>query len=56
MLEALADALNCDPADLITRAPGDDGGIMLVWGKIPVVDRARALEVLKALARTGTNG
>ena len=49
MLEALAPELRCTPADLIMRPPDKDGGIMLVWSKIPAADQHRALEVLKAL-------
>jgi len=43
MLEALADALSCEPSDLITRDPKSAAGI-------PEVDRAKALEVLKAFS------
>lgn len=56
MLEALAVELRCEPADLIMRDPKAEGGIMLVWNEIPTADRPRALEVLRALARTGTRG
>lgn len=55
MLEALADALNCEPADLITRSPLAEKGLQLVWDQIPEKDRARALQVLMAFA-TGTDG
>jgi len=50
MLEALADALNCEPSDLITRDPKSAVGIMMVWEQIPEGDRSKALEVLKAFA------
>lgn len=50
MLEALAEELRCDPADLITRDPAHDASILLLWSKIPEMGRARALSVLKALA------
>jgi transcriptional regulator with XRE-family HTH domain len=51
MLEALASELRCDPADLITRDPAHDAGIMLVWSWIPEADRPRALNILKELAK-----
>lgn len=48
MLEALAEALNCEPSDLITRDPKSSMGVMLIWDQIPETDRAKALQVLKA--------
>ena len=57
MLEALADALLCEPADLISRPPDTENGVQLVWNQIPLEDRAKALEVLKAFRKKdGTNG
>lgn len=52
-LEALADALNTDPASLLMRNPLDPDGIWTVWDQIPPTERARAIEVLRALTRTG---
>lgn len=54
MLEAFATALDTDPASLLTRNPLDPDGVWTVWDQIPPIDRPRAIEVLKALARTGT--
>lgn len=57
MLEALADALNCDPADLIARPPGYETGLSLIWSQIPDGDRAKALDVLRAFTKKdGTTG
>lgn len=56
MLEALADALRCDPAELLMRDPRADEGIMLVWSKIPESSKTTALNILRELARTGTDG
>lgn len=56
MLEAFAQALGTDPASLLMRNPLDPEGIWSVWDQIPAGDRARAIEVLKALTRTGTGG
>ena len=55
-LEALAEALDTDPASLLIRNPLDPEGIWSVWEALPTADRARAIEVLKALRRTGTDG
>lgn len=54
MLEALADALTTDVASLLTRNPLDPEGIWTIWDQIPQTERPRAIEVLKALTRTGT--
>lgn len=55
MLEALAEALSCEPADLISRPPGTENGLSLIWDQIPVEDREKALNVLKAFTKkTGT--
>ena len=51
MLEALADAFQCEPSDLIARPPGVSEGLSYVWEQIPVEDRAKALEVLKAFTK-----
>jgi transcriptional regulator with XRE-family HTH domain len=56
MLEALADALNCEPSDLIVRDPKTTAGIMLIWDQIPEADRVQALKVLSQFKRTGTDG
>jgi transcriptional regulator with XRE-family HTH domain len=56
MLELLADALNCDPADLLMRDPSDPSGIWSVWDSIPIADRPRIVAVIKAILgeKTGT--
>lgn len=54
LLEALADALTTDPASLLMRDPSDPEGIWSVWETVPPEERVRAIEVLRALARTGT--
>lgn len=57
MLEALADALMCEPSDLISRPPGTENGLTLVWNQIPLADRSKALDVLKAFTKKdGTSG
>jgi hypothetical protein len=51
MLEALAEALTCEPSDLISRPPDSENGLYLVWNSIPVLDRPQALEVLRAFTK-----
>lgn len=46
LLEAAAEALTCDPADLIMRDPGAPEAIWSIWDQIPPVDRDQALKVL----------
>jgi transcriptional regulator with XRE-family HTH domain len=53
-LEAAADVLRCDPADLIIRDPSDPDGIWTVWDTIPVTKRAQALALLKVIQGSGT--
>lgn len=49
MLEALADALACEPADLIMRNPMQDQMIWSLWEKLSEGERAQAIAVIKAL-------
>ena len=55
-LEAAADALMCEPADLLVRDPSKPEAIWSLWEKIPPVDKPRAIAILKALTgdKTGT--
>ncbi|MBI1359848.1 MAG: helix-turn-helix domain-containing protein [Alphaproteobacteria bacterium] len=57
-LEAAAEALGLDPADLIVRNPADPNGYWTVWDGIPPGERPRfaaAIEALKVtLRKTGT--
>jgi transcriptional regulator with XRE-family HTH domain len=55
-LEAAAGVLRVEPADLLVRNPSDPDGIWSVWDQIKPVQRAQAIEVLKALKGTGTDG
>jgi transcriptional regulator with XRE-family HTH domain len=49
LLEALADALSCEPADLLMRDPTDPSGIWSVWDQVPTVERPRIVAVIRAL-------
>jgi transcriptional regulator with XRE-family HTH domain len=56
ILEAFAQALRCEPADLIMRDPTTPDAIWTLLDGLKPTERAQAVEVLKALRRTGTNG
>lgn len=49
-LEALAEALDCEPCDLIMRDPTQPGAVWNVWEAIPEAKRDDALRILEALA------
>jgi transcriptional regulator with XRE-family HTH domain len=55
-LEAAADVLRCEPADLIVRNPIDPEGIWSIWDQLQPVERAQLVEIGKTLRRTGTGG
>lgn len=48
-LEALARALECEPADLLARDPSSDEPLWAAWDGIADADRARVIAVIKAL-------
>jgi transcriptional regulator with XRE-family HTH domain len=56
ILEAVAQALRCEPADLIMRDPTQPDGIWSLIDTLQPVERAQAIAVIKALSRTGTDG
>lgn len=60
VLELLADALNCDPADLIMRDPTAPDPIWSIWDRIPLARRDLAMKSLEVFAdpakKTGTHG
>jgi transcriptional regulator with XRE-family HTH domain len=51
MLEALADVYGCEPHNLISFPPGTIDPVVLIWHQIPIEDRAKALDVLKAFTK-----
>lgn len=57
-LEAAADALMCEPADLIVRDPTTPERIWSIWDNIPDHEREHALAILKTFTKptekTGT--
>lgn len=50
-LEACAEALRCEPADLIMRDPTMPEPIWSVWESVPPAERPKVIEVLKAFWR-----
>lgn len=51
-LDLLADALMCEPADLLIRNPLDAEAPWSIWESLPIPQRRQAVEILKALKRT----
>lgn len=54
MLEALADALNTDPASLLIRDPRDPEGIWSIWEKAAPGERRMIVDLARTVVRTGT--
>lgn len=50
-LEALAEALDCDPVDLLIRDPTDPEGIWSIWDRVRPVDQDTARRILEQLAQ-----
>src|ERR1700720_909012 len=48
-LEAAADALRCDPGDLIMRDPTGPESIWSIWDTLTLPERIRAVAVIKAM-------
>lgn len=52
-LESLADALNCEPADLLSRDPNKDEDILDIWRRADPQQRAALVEIAKAVLGAG---
>lgn len=52
VVEAMANAYQCDPNDLFVRDPNDPEGLWAIIDGIPATGRAQAVAVLKALKDT----
>ena len=55
-LEHAADALRCEPADLIVRDPTAEEGLWSIWEQLTPTERMQAVAVIKAIRGTGTHG
>jgi transcriptional regulator with XRE-family HTH domain len=53
-LEAIADALQTEPASLLMRNPVDPEGIWSVWDQAKPGERRQIVEIAKTLIKTGT--
>lgn len=49
MLEALAEALGCEPADLLARPPGKDFGLQSVISTMTDEQKRKSLALIQAL-------
>ena len=56
MLEALADMLNCNPADLIMRDPSQTDAIWSIWDRAKQSQREQIVELAQVVLKTGTRG
>ncbi len=54
ILEAVAQVLRCEPADLIMRDPTQPDSIWNLFDGLKPVERVQAIAVIEALKRTGT--
>jgi transcriptional regulator with XRE-family HTH domain len=54
-LEAAAEVLRCEPADLIVRDPTDPQGLWSIYDRLGAAERSQLVEVAKVLQRTGTD-
>lgn len=52
MLEALADALQCTPGDLVTCPPTQEPGLWAIWENATPVEREQITRVVAALKLT----
>lgn len=55
-LEAAAEVLRCEPADLIVRDPTATESLWTIWDQLGPTERVQLVEIGKTLKRTGTNG
>lgn len=53
LLEAFAEALACEPADLLMRDPTAPQAIWSIWDQIPPTERDQALKVLNSFIPDG---
>lgn len=54
-LEAAAEVLRCEPADLLIRDPLDPEGIWSIWDALAPTERRQVVEIAKTIKRTGSD-
>ncbi len=50
-IEAMAEAYNCEPADILMRDPSEPSAIWSIWDQIPPTQRTQAAELLRVLIK-----
>lgn len=55
VLEALADALNTDPASLLMRNPEEPEAIWSLWDNAKPGERQMIVEIARTVTKTGTH-
>jgi len=53
-LEALAEALQCDPGQILTVDPSGDEAIWSIWERAKPGERQMIVEIAKTVVKTGT--
>lgn len=56
MLEAIATALHCEPADLIMRDPLQEGAPWSLWETLKPAEREKALDYMRFLKEREADG
>lgn len=54
-LEAIAEALQTDPASLLTRDPSDPDPIWAIWDNAKQAERRMIVEIAKTVTKTSTS-
>ena len=54
MLEAIADALQCTPADLLMRNPAQSEMIWSIWENLEQPEKIQAVKILETFRKTGS--
>lgn len=55
LLEAIAEALGCQPVDLLIRDPSDPDGVWTVWETLSPIKKRELVAIGRALDLTGTD-
>jgi len=55
-LEALADALQCEPGQILNVDPSKDNAIWSIWDQAKPSERQMIVDIAKTIVKTGTNG